>query len=152
MVARSRRSGAPLGVLSLDLDRFKQVNDRYGHETGDAVLTQVGRLLTESSRYGDVVARVGGEEFLILLPDTDEAGTLVVAEKVRALIAGMVVPGMSDGMTTSVGATTMRPDDLTTASLLRRVDVAMYEAKQTGRNRVVNAPAVAHTADSRLTG
>lgn len=139
MVARSRRSGSPLGVLSLDLDRFKQVNDRYGHETGDAVLTQVGHLLTHSSRYGDVVARVGGEEFLILLPDTDQAGTLTVAEKVRALIAELVVPGMADGVTASLGATTMRPDDLTTASLLRRVDVALYQAKQTGRNRVVLA-------------
>jgi diguanylate cyclase (GGDEF)-like protein len=140
MVARARRSGFPLGVLSLDLDRFKQVNDRYGHETGDTVLIQVGQVLTRSSRYGDVVARVGGEEFLILLPDTDEAGTVTAAEKIRAVIADMIVPGMPDGMTASLGVTTLRKDDLTTATLLRRVDTALYQAKQTGRDSVVTAP------------
>ena len=139
MLARARRSGASLGVLSLDLDHFKQVNDRYGHETGDTVLTLVGRLLTRSSRYGDVVARVGGEEFLILLPDTDETGTLIVAERIRGLVSALTVPGMRGRMTASLGATTMRPDDLTTATVLRRVDTALYKAKQTGRNRVVTA-------------
>jgi diguanylate cyclase (GGDEF)-like protein len=149
MFARARRSGAPLGVLSLDLDHFKQVNDRYGHETGDLVLTQVGHLLTQSFRYGDVVARVGGEEFLILLPDTGEARTLVLGERIRGLVAAMVVPGMTGRMTASLGAATMRPDDLTTATLLRRVDTALYEAKHTGRDRVVAAPAVGAQAAVR---
>jgi diguanylate cyclase (GGDEF)-like protein len=141
LVARCRRSGAALGVLSLDLDYFKQINDHHGHETGDAVLTQVGQLLTRSCRYGDVVARVGGEEFLILLPDTDEDATLIVAEKIRALISGMHLPGLETPMTASLGATAMRHDDLTIGTLLRRVDAALYQAKQAGRNRVVLADA-----------
>jgi diguanylate cyclase (GGDEF)-like protein len=139
MVTRSRRSGYPLGVLSLDLDHFKQVNDRYGHETGDAVLIEMGELLRRSSRHTDMVARVGGEEFLILLPDTDEAGALAVAERIRTLVAAMVVPGLPDRMTASLGVTTMQTDDLTTATLLRRVDAALYQAKLDGRDRVVAA-------------
>ena len=151
MVARSRRSGAPLGVLSLDLDHFKQVNDRYGHETGDLVLTEVARLLTRSSRNEDVVARVGGEEFLILLPDTDEAGTLIRGERIRTLVAGLLVPGMAGGMTASLGATALRAGDLTTATMLRRVDTALYQAKHTGRDRVVvAAPAPETFLDSVL--
>jgi diguanylate cyclase (GGDEF)-like protein len=140
MFARSRRSGAPLGVLSLDLDLFKQVNDRYGHETGDTVLAEVARLLTMSCRAGDVVARVGGEEFLILLPDTDDLGTLVVAEEIRVLVADVIVPPMTDRMTASLGASTLREDETSTLTLLRRVDIALYQAKQAGRNRVVMAP------------
>jgi diguanylate cyclase (GGDEF)-like protein len=140
LFARSRRSGAPLGVVSLDLDLFKQVNDRYGHQTGDAVLVAVARLLTRSCRTGDVVARVGGEEFLIVLPDTDDPGTQVVAEKIRALVAGMTVPTMHRQMTGSLGGSTLRTDDSGVIALLRRVDVALYQAKQRGRNRVVMAP------------
>ncbi len=139
LVARCRRSGAALGVLSLDLDKFKQINDRHGHETGDSVLTEVGHMLTRFCRYGDIVARVGGEEFLMLLPDSDEQATRIVAEKVRILVSDLIVPGMPDAMTASLGGTTMRKDDLTTATMLRRVDAALYQAKHTGRNRVVMA-------------
>jgi diguanylate cyclase (GGDEF)-like protein len=143
IVARCRRSGAPLGVLCVDLDLFKQVNDRYGHETGDAVLAEMGRLLTSSCRHGDVVARVGGEEFLMLLPDTDDSGTLFVAEKIRSMVAAMVVPGMHAGMTASFGVAALCHDDPTASALLRRADNALYQAKQSGRNRVVvsSAPA-----------
>jgi diguanylate cyclase (GGDEF)-like protein len=141
MVARSRRSGAPLGVLILDLDLFKQVNDRYGHETGDMALAEVAHLLARSCRLGDVVARVGGEEFLILLPDTHDRGTLVVAEKIRSLVAAMVVPADKVRMTVSIGAATLERDDLSTGILLQRADTALYQAKEAGRNRVVMAAA-----------
>jgi len=141
LVARARRSGTPLGVVSLDLDHFKQVNDRHGHEAGDAVLVALAHVLTDSCRRGDLVARVGGEEFLVLLPDTDDHGALAVAEKVRARVASMTVPHVAAGVTASLGATALREEDLTVLMLLRRVDEALYQAKDGGRNRAVLAPA-----------
>jgi diguanylate cyclase (GGDEF)-like protein len=149
LVARSRRSDSPLGVLSLDLDFFKHVNDRYGHEAGDDVLAETGRLLLRTCRAGDVVARVGGEEFLILLPDTDRRGTIVVAEKIRVAIVGMLVPGVPDPVTASLGFTALRDADVTAATLLRRADAALYEAKRNGRNCVVEAPVTSAPAKTR---
>jgi diguanylate cyclase (GGDEF)-like protein len=140
LVARSHRSGAPLGVLNLDLDLFKQVNDRFGHETGDEVLAEVGRLFTKACRRGDVVARVGGEEFLILLPDTDEPGTMIVADKIRLLVSSEPISTKEIAMSVSVGATMLRGDDADSPTLLRRSDIALYQAKAGGRNRVVMAP------------
>jgi diguanylate cyclase (GGDEF)-like protein len=92
LIARAHRSGAPLGMVSFDLDHFKQVNDRHGHEAGDNILSEVGHLMTSLGRQGDVVARVGGEEFLALLPDTDLDGATGFAERIRKLIAAMAVP------------------------------------------------------------
>ncbi len=149
LVARSRRSGAALGILSLDLDHFKQINDQYGHETGDTVLTEVAALLTTTCRRGDVVARVGGEEFLMLLPDTDIDGTMRVGEKIRARIEGMNVPVVKEQITASLGGTTLHHDDLTEASALRRVDAALYRAKASGRNQVTMA--TGSTAGTRPT-
>lgn len=140
LISRARRAGAPLGILCLDLDLFKQVNDRYGHETGDTVLIELGRLLTSECRVGDVVARVGGEEFLILLPDTDQRGTLVIAERIRARVATMIVAPVNHPITASIGATTLHLDDFTAATMLRRADNALYDAKHAGRNRVVMSP------------
>jgi diguanylate cyclase (GGDEF)-like protein len=147
LMARSRRSSSPLGALSLDLDYFKHINDRYGHETGDVVLTDVAHLLARSFRLGDVIARVGGEEFLVLLPDTDEAGTVAAGEKVRRAVAELRFAGVADPVAASLGATTLAWDDPDSASLLRRLDGALYAAKAQGRNRVVTAPVQAqHTA------
>lgn len=139
LVARCRRSGSPLGVLSVDIDLFKRINDDYGHEAGDEALTTVGRLLVHGCRRGDFVARVGGEEFLVLLPDTDDAGTMVVAEKIRALVAAAAMTSVAESMTVSVGATTLQITDLSSVTLLRRCDIALYQAKAAGRNRVVMA-------------
>ena len=139
MFARSRRSGAPLGIVSFDLDHFKQINDAYGHDTGDEVLAMVGELMTRSCRLGDVVARVGGEEFLALLPDTDARGALVFARKMGDLIGGMAVPGMREAVTASLGATVQRADDPNAGAMLQRVDAALYQAKHGGRNRAVSA-------------
>ena len=136
LVARSRRSGSPLGVVSLDLDQFKTINDRFGHEAGDAVLVAVGRSLRGCCRAGDVSARVGGEEFLVLLPDTDERGTLVAAEKLRGVIGSLAVPALPWQVTASIGATVLRADDVDSATVLRRADAALYRAKSHGRDRV----------------
>jgi diguanylate cyclase (GGDEF)-like protein len=150
LIARSQRSGAPVGVLSLDLDFFKKINDRHGHAVGDEVLVETGRLLLRSCRAGDVVARVGGEEFLILLADTDRNGTIVVAEKIRAAIAGMELATMPDQVTASIGTTALRKTDLLTIGLLQRADAALYAAKHSGRNRVVESPVALADLDQEL--
>jgi diguanylate cyclase (GGDEF)-like protein len=98
-------------VASLDLDHFKQINDRKGHETGDLVLGACGLVLAATCRSHDVVARVGGEEFLVLLPDTDDAGTMAVAEKLCPAVTGIDVPGLERPLTTSLGVTVLRDAD-----------------------------------------
>ena len=136
MMDRARMTGRPLGVASLDLDHFKRINDQKGHETGDLVLAACGLVLTGSCRSSDVVARVGGEEFLILLPDTDEAGTMAVAGKMRSAISGIAIPSLEWPLTASLGVTMLDADD-SGADLLRRADKALYAAKAGGRNRAM---------------
>jgi diguanylate cyclase (GGDEF)-like protein len=94
MVAHAGRTLEPLAALAVDLDHFKQVNDRHGHDKGDEVLAAVGALLDESLRASDFASRAGGEEFCVLLPSTDLAGALEIAEKLRAAIARVEVPGV----------------------------------------------------------
>ena len=137
ILASSRRSGSPLGVLVVDLDDFKQVNERFGYETGDVVLTEVGRLLVEACRTADVVARVGGEEFLVLLPDTNDRGTLIVADKIRRSLSAERIAPLDNPMTISVGATTLQIHDLDTGELIRRSERALSRAKLSGRNRII---------------
>lgn len=138
VVARSQRAPTRLGVVSFDLDWFKTVNDQDGHEAGDAVLAQVGVVLSNHTRGGDVGARVGGEEFLLLLRDADPEDVLAAAERLRGAIAAMAVPGVRTGVTASMGVTTLSPEDTDAATVLRRADVALYEAKHNGRNRVAS--------------
>jgi diguanylate cyclase (GGDEF)-like protein len=146
--AEARRYGHPLSVVFLDLDHFKWVNDTYGHPIGDEVLKEVARLLKERARETDVVARIGGEEFAVLLPSTDTAGAALLAESFRARIAEndfSVVPSQ----TVSVGVAQYRPDadDEHASRLLAAADKALYEAKTSGRNRIaIAAPSVARPA------
>jgi diguanylate cyclase (GGDEF)-like protein len=136
MVAQAGRSLAPLAAVALDLDHFKQINDRFGHEKGDDVLAAVGRLLADAVRDSDVAARAGGEEFCILLPDTDLDGALAVAEKLRAAIARLEVPGVDATITGSFGVASFPLHAMDTPTLLRKSDRALYVAKQRGRDRV----------------
>jgi diguanylate cyclase (GGDEF)-like protein len=138
MIALARRSGRPLGVVSLDLDHFKQINDRYGHGVGDEVLRAAAQRLLATCRVSDVVARVGGEEFVVLLPDTDRAGTADLAEKLRRAVASLELLTLRHPLSASLGATTLTGAD-TSTEVLRRADNALYEAKRGGRNRVVEA-------------
>jgi diguanylate cyclase (GGDEF)-like protein len=134
-IARARRYGVPLSVALCDVDHFKQVNDRYGHNMGDQVLVYVGRALQTTLREVDLVGRWGGEEFLIILPDTDVTGGGVVAERLRAGIEAL--PPFSGGperVTASVGLACFDPSD-STAGLIDRADQALYKAKKGGRNR-----------------
>lgn len=141
-IDRARRFAKPLSLVAVDIDHFKQLNDRHGHPTGDAALRAVAELLASSVRKVDTVARVGGEEFMILLPraDVDEAGA--VAEKLRLAVAAAVLPGGADQpgghLTVSLGVaelTLSESDD--GESLIERADQALYAAKHAGRNQVV---------------
>lgn len=133
------RHGLPVGLLLLDLDRFKTINDTLGHAAGDEALKAFGRLLKESLRGSDVCGRVGGEEFAVVLPHTALDQAQVVAEKLRVACARLAVdsPGGRFGFTVSIGLA-QGPYDYET--LLRHADAAMYEAKLGGRNRVEVSP------------
>jgi diguanylate cyclase (GGDEF)-like protein len=133
-VRRSGRTQSPFGLLMVDLDRFKDVNDRYGHQVGDAVLTRCASILRHNVRSTDFVARYGGEEFCILLPDTPAQGALNVAEKLREAIGSLSDPVP----TVSIGVAVWTPGD-TPDGLLSRADKALYQAKEAGRDRVVLA-------------
>lgn len=137
--ARSRRRNYPLCVIMLDLDWFKMINDELGHAVGDAVLKATAARLVDGVRLHDRVARIGGEEFAILLPETALEPALQVAERLRAAIAGTPVPldmAESVQVTASFGVAGMSPEDGVFDSLLSRADAALYRAKQGGRNRV----------------
>lgn len=137
--ARSAREGAPLALISLDVDFFKHVNDKYGHAMGDAVLRDLGRLLREGTRVSDHAARMGGEEFLLLCPNTDAPGAAVLAEGLRARFEELVHEegGERIRVTVSFGvAASEAGAPVEAARLLRRSDRALYKAKSEGRNRV----------------
>jgi diguanylate cyclase (GGDEF)-like protein len=139
---RNQRSGAPLSLLVADVDFFKRINDELGHEAGDGVLKGVVELLRDRLRRGDRLFRVGGEEFLVLLPDTPTAGAAAAAEQLRAAVAESAL--LADrAVTVSIGVAEHRLGE-TGDALIGRADAALYEAKRGGRNRVAMAePAAA---------
>jgi diguanylate cyclase (GGDEF)-like protein len=142
--ARVRRQGGAFAVAVMDLDYFKSVNDTWGHPAGDAVLRTVAAVLNERTREGDVVGRIGGEEFALLLPDTDAEQAVVVAERVRTGVAEMRVPATDkrgqpvtiEGRTTSVGIAAGHDGTAELAALLHAADAALYDAKVGGRNQI----------------
>jgi diguanylate cyclase (GGDEF)-like protein len=136
MMAHAGRADRPLAAVALDLDRFKDINDRCGHEMGDTVLAHVGALLTSSVRASDFVGRAGGEEFLVLAPDTDVDGALRLAENLRATLEREPVPGLDQDLTASFGVAVLPDHAVTGDALLRVADRGLYAAKAAGRNRV----------------
>ncbi len=146
-LARIERFGGPLAVVVADLDWFKDVNDRYGHPAGDAVLRELAVLLQETLRDIDLAGRWGGEEFLLILPGTDLDGGAQVAERIRVALAGRIVlsaDGTPIPVTASFGVAST-PAATTASELFAAADAAMYEAKRAGKNRVETAPQpVAH--------
>jgi diguanylate cyclase (GGDEF)-like protein len=133
---RARRTATPVALLVADLDRFKTLNDRYGHAAGDAALVSVGQTLVLGCRSIDTVARIGGEEFAILLPVTGVHGGLELAERLRADVAGVTDEG-GRALTISVGLVEFPRDGETPEGLMRGADEAMYRAKALGRDRTV---------------
>jgi diguanylate cyclase (GGDEF)-like protein len=139
MVARAHRKQEPLGVIMLDVDHFKRINDEFGHPVGDVVLKEIARIVSGSAREYDVVARVGGEEFLVLCDDSGPAATLATAERIRAGIGGHPIEfedGRHLAVTASLGAYSVVPASQDVEGIIKIVDSALYRAKNSGRNRV----------------
>ncbi|WP_245546665.1 sensor domain-containing diguanylate cyclase [Leeia oryzae] len=132
---RLKRIGIPYAVLFLDIDYFKHINDTYGHETGDQVLRQFGEMLNLSLRETDFVARFGGEEFLVILPDTSLEDALIIAEKIRHAAEVRVMPVVKQ-VTVSIGVAMADGEDKNEEEVVHRADIALYAAKAGGRNRV----------------
>jgi diguanylate cyclase (GGDEF)-like protein len=143
MVAQASRTITPLTAVLLDLDHFKQINDVYGHDSGDEVLAAVGVAMRLAMRESDFVGRYGGEEFLMLLPSTDTDGAIQVTEAVRAAIGAIRVPTVDRQVTASAGIATLPRDAGDSVTLFRAADRALYAAKNAGRNRI-------HTATDQL--
>lgn len=135
-IARSRRDNTPMAVASFDLDHFKHINDEWGHETGDRVLVRLGRLLIAESRDIDTVGRVGGEEFVALLPDTDATGAAEFTERVRAALDRHDPQGLPPVLVSAGVVSAQHVQDLQT--MLQRADSALYAAKRAGRDRTVS--------------
>jgi diguanylate cyclase (GGDEF)-like protein len=146
-IERAERFGTPLSLVMLDIDKFKSVNDTYGHQQGDRVLVEVARVLRRLSRDVDLAARYGGEEMAVILPQTDLAGAEQGAERMRSAIQAMQIPRLDgDGLlpiTASFGVASFPSQGTDKTSLIAAADAALYRAKRGGRNRVERAQAAA---------
>ena len=132
----AKRNNLPLSLVMMDLDHFKHVNDTWGHDAGDKVLKTFAAILTDQCRQGELQARFGGEEFIVLLPHTTLKGAVTFAERVRKGIKNLDILENGEKITVSGGAAEMGPDDIG-ETLIKRADNALYQAKNQGRNRIV---------------
>jgi diguanylate cyclase (GGDEF)-like protein len=140
---RARRFGHGLSVWMLDVDHFKSINDTYGHEAGDLALQSLVHAARRALRDWDVLGRWGGEEFAVLLPETENRESLLAAERLRQAVAAtpmLTGAGQEVHMTVSIGIASAQDDDDALQSLINRADKALYVAKKTGRNKVCVAP------------
>ncbi len=136
-LAKAQRNKEPLSLLMIDLDHFKKINDQYGHLFGDSILKNFANLLSESLRSYDIAARFGGEEFVVILPNTSPENALLVAEKLRKKTE--ISPCSKDiniKLTVSIGVASLSKDPATLQELIQRADTSMYESKHAGRNKV----------------
>jgi diguanylate cyclase (GGDEF)-like protein len=136
MVAQASRTRLPVAALMVDIDHFKQINDQLGHSKGDEILAAVGALLEDTLRASDFAARYGGEEFLVLLPATDTAGALALAEKIRDALHRPLATGVDRTVTASIGVAVVPDHALDAEGLVRAADRALYRAKTKGRDRI----------------
>jgi len=142
-IKRSQRSGAALSFILLDLDHFKSINDNYGHDAGDRVLIATADILKGICRETDIVSRFGGEEFFLVLTNTELAGAMIKAEKIRSVLEAQVhhYSGKEFQISASFGVSQLKSDETDIREVLLRTDYALYEAKSNGRNRIHDAPA-----------
>ncbi|PZD74152.1 putative diguanylate cyclase AdrA [Acaryochloris thomasi RCC1774] len=141
-IEQARRESHSLSLVMVDIDYFKRLNDKHGHQSGDIALRWIGALLSENVRPGDIVARYGGEEFAIILPQTTEIEALVIAERIRQSIETQPVEVLNQQLlyvTASLGLATFPEETRDEEELLRQADCALYRAKQAGRNQVQHA-------------
>ncbi len=141
---RSQRKGSPLSLVMMDIDHFKRINDNFGHQQGDLVLTTIAILAKNALRSYDIGARYGGEEFVLLLPETSHQEAMVVADRIRLQIQQLTYPAPLDStiITISMGVATYPVPEITTINeLIYAADSALYRAKETGRNKVVSSQA-----------
>jgi diguanylate cyclase (GGDEF)-like protein len=137
---RAKRYDTPFSLAMLDIDFFKKVNDTYGHDVGDTVLKGVAGVLLNSLRKIDTAARFGGEEFMVILPNTEKANAVIVAERIRQSIEQATFSGVDRPVTASIGIASMPDSGIDQEDkVIRCADIALYQAKQTGRNRVLTA-------------
>ncbi len=139
VMQRARETDGAFAVMMLDLDRFKSINDRFGHDAGDAVLREFSRRLQENIRGVDLVARFGGEEFFVAMPDVDQRAAAHAAERIRRAIEGAPVPLPGGGeveVTVSIGVAIATAADADAEAIIKRADTALYSSKESGRNRV----------------
>ena len=140
-VQRAARLGHPLGLIMLDVDHLKEYNDRFGHLAGSSVLKQIAAVLRSTVREIDLVAKYGGDEFLLILPHTRQDGAAAAAERVRRAVEATAFPGIAAGeMTCSIGISTFPDHGVAPEALLAAADEALFAAKRAGRNRIAVAP------------
>ncbi len=150
-IRRARRDNAALSLILIDIDHFKKYNDHYGHVAGDGCLKKVARVIKEAGKRGaDFAARYGGEEFAVILPDTDAGGATQVAENTCWAVAALKLPHaaspIADHVSISIGVSTVLPknEELSPSDLITAADTALYQAKESGRNRAVHYQTSSH--------
>ena len=136
-VARAKRYGSALSCLMLDLDHFRKFNDTYGHQSGDRVLQLIARVISGHCRTSDYLGRYGGEEFLVILPETRIEGATTFAKRVRAAVAETPLEQDEERITVSIGVTQWHNADDSASSLISQADQALLQAKAAGRNRII---------------
>ena len=145
LIDRALARGRPLSICITDIDRFKSVNDTYGHDAGDEVLRDFAHRVRSTVRGADLACRFGGEEFVVVMPDTPADAAAAIAERLRTIVEdrSFALPGsdMPLSITASLGIATLNPGGDTAEALLKRADTALYQAKNNGRNQVVAAAA-----------
>ncbi len=134
-LSRARRYGTPLTLLISDIDHFKYINDDFGHDVGDVVLQSVAQNIQKNLRQSDFLARFGGEEFVMIFPETDIDQGELIGDKVRRVLSSKIIPEVGRAVTASFGLSELSQDD-DVNSLLKRADLALYHAKEAGRNRL----------------
>ena len=147
VVKQALKNGKHLALMIMDMDHFKSVNDTYGHDVGDMVLKQLATLIIQQSRSSELAARFGGEEFVVMMPETDPVSALAAANRMRETIeaASFIIDDAGTVLkkTVSIGVASLHPDGDSAESLLKRADEALYEAKHGGRNQVKVSAAMA---------